>query len=104
MSLSRFLPVLLILLAGLATPGLGQSQGQTPGQIQGQSQQAAPRAAPRPATSLTAADIDRLTSLLQDEARRAEFLRTLEALAEASQAQAGTAGEGSVPPPAAAAA
>lgn len=51
-----------------------------------------------PAASLTGADIDRLTSLLQDEGRRAEFLRTLEALAAAQQARAGTAGEGSVPP------
>jgi len=41
--------------------------------------------ASRPTTSLNAADIERLTSLLSDEARRAEFLRTLEALAEASR-------------------
>ncbi|MBY0334095.1 MAG: mechanosensitive ion channel protein MscS, partial [Acetobacteraceae bacterium] len=49
--------------------------------------------------ALTGEDIDRLTSLLQDETRRAEFLRTLEALSAASRARAGTAGEGSLPEP-----
>ena len=43
--------------------------------------QQGPAPAPRPAQTLTPADIDRLTSLLADEGRRAEFLRTLEALA-----------------------
>ncbi|WP_187830350.1 mechanosensitive ion channel domain-containing protein [Siccirubricoccus phaeus] len=52
----------------------------------------------RPAGTLTAEDIDRLTSLLEDEGRRAEFLRTLEALAAASRAQAGAVGEGTAAP------
>jgi small-conductance mechanosensitive channel len=51
----------------------------------------------RAAPVLNAADIDRLTSLLQDDARRAEFLRMLEALKAAETARAGTAGEGSLP-------
>ncbi|MBL6458082.1 mechanosensitive ion channel [Belnapia sp. T6] len=65
-------------------------------------QTAAPRPAhpapARPVTSLNTEDIDRLTSLLQDEHRRAEFLRTLEALAAASRAQGGTAAEGMILP------
>ena len=55
MSLSRPLLALLLLLCGFAAPGRAQGV-------------AAP---PRPAASLTSADIDRLTSLLQDEGRRA---------------------------------
>ncbi|GGC63219.1 hypothetical protein GCM10011504_46760 [Siccirubricoccus deserti] len=51
----------------------------------------------RPVSGLNAEDINRITSLLQDEARRAEFLRTLEALSAASRAQAGTVGEGTAP-------
>jgi small-conductance mechanosensitive channel len=87
MSLFRIIPALLILLAG---PALAQAP--------------APAASPRPAqpvapaASLNAEDISRLTSLLQDPGRRAEFLRTLEALAAASRAHGGTAGEGSLPP------
>ncbi|SDB33210.1 mechanosensitive ion channel family protein [Belnapia rosea] len=87
MSLFRILSALLLLLA---SPAFAQGNAQP-----GQSTRQAPA---KPATSLTTDDIDRLTSLLQDEARRAEFLRTLEALAAASRAQAGTAGEGSLPP------
>ncbi|WP_052388861.1 mechanosensitive ion channel domain-containing protein [Belnapia moabensis] len=82
MSLFRIIPVLLLLLAG---PALAQAPAP----------QARPAAAP---ASLNAEDIDRLTSLLQDPGRRAEFLRTLEALAAASRAHGGTAGEGSLPP------
>lgn len=80
-SLRTILSLLLLMPAALAGPALAQRE--------------AAAAAQRPA--LTAADIDRLTNLLQDEGRRAEFLRTLEALAAASRAQAGTAAEGSVP-------
>lgn len=52
---------------------------------------AAPAVAqPVQAPGLTQADLDRVTALLRDNARRAEFLRTLEALAAASRAtQAG---------------
>ena len=77
MSLFRTLPALLILIAGLAGAGPLRAQQASPGGSQ------------RPVSSLTPADIERLTSLLQDEARRAEFLRTLEALAEASRAHGG---------------
>ncbi|MBX9698368.1 MAG: hypothetical protein K2X74_02970, partial [Acetobacteraceae bacterium] len=78
----RLLSALLLALAWLlAQPAAAQSP-------------AALRGAP---AALTGEDIDRLTSLLQDEARRAEFLRTLEALAAASRARAGTAAEGDLP-------
>ncbi len=95
MSLSRIIPALLLLLAG---PALAQAPAPA--------SQARPAPA-RPPVSLNAEDVDRLTSLLQDPGRRAEFLRTLEALAAASRAHGGTAGEGSLPaghaaPPAAA--
>ena len=53
-------------------------------------------APPQPAAGLGGAEIDRLSSLLRDETRRAELLRTLEALSTASRAQSsGVAGEGS---------
>ncbi|WP_043359189.1 mechanosensitive ion channel domain-containing protein [Belnapia sp. F-4-1] len=80
MSLFRIIPVLLL----LAGPALAQAPAP----------QARPATAP---SSLNAEDIDRLTSLLQDPGRRAEFLRTLEALSAASRAHGGTAGEGSLP-------
>ena len=79
MLLLRTLAVLLILLTLPAGSGLAQRDA---------------------VPALTAADIERLTSLLQDEARRAEFIRTLGALAAASRAQAGVTAEGSVPEPA----
>ncbi|MCO6419581.1 hypothetical protein JYK14_25945, partial [Siccirubricoccus sp. KC 17139] len=84
MTLPRLLFCLLLPLLALASPGLAPVAG---------AQTA------RPASTLTAADIERLTSLLEDEARRAEFLRTLEALATASSAQAGAVGEGTAPTP-----
>jgi small-conductance mechanosensitive channel len=85
MSLFRIIPALLLLLV---SPALAQAPAPAA--------PARPAATP-PATSLNAEDIDRLTSLLQDTGRRAEFLRTLEALAAASRAHGGTAGEGSLP-------
>lgn len=91
MSLYRIILALPFLLCALAGPALAQGGGQQGG--------GHPPPARQHGTSLTTADIDRLTSLLKDEARRAEFLRTLEALAAASRAQAGAA-EGAVPPPA----
>ena len=83
MSLFRIIPMLLLLLAG---PALAQAPASHARQAQA-----------RPPVNLNAEDIDRLTSLLQDPGRRAEFLRTLEALAAASRAHGGTAGEGSLP-------
>ena len=53
-------------------------------------QQQAPRQA-APAPALSGAEADRLSALLRDEARRAELLRTLEALSAASRAQTGAA-------------
>ncbi|WP_135469073.1 mechanosensitive ion channel family protein [Crenalkalicoccus roseus] len=76
MRLPRLLLAILLLLA--AAPA--QPQEATP--------------APRPA--LTAAEIERLGALLRDEARRAEFLRTLEALAAAARARP-EAAEGATP-------
>ncbi len=90
MRLSRLLRALLFLLAGLASA--------IP--VAARAQHAPPNATPRPAAKLNAADIERLTSLLQDEARRAEFVRTLEALSAASRTQTSAAAEGSLPPPA----
>jgi small-conductance mechanosensitive channel len=49
---------------------------------------AAPAANPAPA-GLSAAEADRLSALLRDENRRAELLRTLEALSAAGRAQSG---------------
>lgn len=88
MSLSRIILAIPFLLCALAGPALAQGGGRAP----------AAQAAQRNGTGLTTAEIEHLTSLLKDETRRAEFLRTLEALAAASRAQAGTAAEGSAPP------
>jgi moderate conductance mechanosensitive channel len=94
MNLARMLLLLLLVLAGgggVAPPSAAQPRDAPAGEA------AAAGAAARP--TLTAADFDRLSSLLQDEARRAEFLRLLEALATASRAQAGPAAEGALPAP-----
>jgi len=93
MSLSRTILAILFLFCTLLGPALAQG-GDQPGGGQ-------PPPAQRQAPGLSAADIDRLTALLKDEARRAEFLRNLEALAAASQAQAGSAAPAAEPAPAA---
>lgn len=74
----RSLHVLLLLLCAWAMPALAQN--------------AAPSPAPAPAAAMPAGEAARLLNLLRDEARRAELLRTLEALAAAErQAAAGRA-------------
>ncbi|WP_128079986.1 mechanosensitive ion channel family protein [Roseicella frigidaeris] len=53
---------------------------------------------PAAAPGLSQADLDRVTALLRDQARRQEFLRTLEALAAASRAAPHVAAPGSAAP------
>ncbi|MCQ4161434.1 mechanosensitive ion channel [Roseomonas sp. GC11] len=89
----RILPALLMLLA-LALPASQTVLAQTAPQTSPQA------AAPPPAANaLPAAEAQRLLGLLRDDARRAELLRTLEALAAAERAaarppQGGTTGQG----------
>ncbi|MFZ4409058.1 MAG: mechanosensitive ion channel family protein [Paracraurococcus sp.] len=61
----------------LSLPFLFCLTGQAPAQ---------PQAHPPAGTGVSQADLDRVTALLRDGAKRAEFLRTLEALAAASRA------------------
>ncbi len=80
--LARIFPLLALLACWLPTPAQPQ-----------------PQPAPRPATDgLSGAEAERLSALLRDENRRAELLRTLEALSAASRAQQGAAGgQGAAP-------
>lgn len=66
-------------------------------------QVAAPAAPPATTPALPAAEAARLRDLLRDDARRADLLRTLEALATASGAPAATTPAAAAPVPAAAA-
>jgi small-conductance mechanosensitive channel len=75
----RMLPFLALLACWLPAPARPQAQ---------------PAQRPPAAAGLSGAEADRLSSLLRDESRRTELLRTLEALSAASRAQTGTAGEG----------
>jgi hypothetical protein len=75
----RILPLLALLACWLPAPARPQAQ---------------PAQRPPAAAGLSGAEADRLSSLLRDESRRTELLRTLEALSAASRAQTGTAGEG----------
>src|SRR4051812_7803162 len=61
-----------------------------PASAQPQPGQPPAQATQRPAAAgLSAAEADRLSALLRDESRRAELLRTLEALSAVSRAQSG---------------
>lgn len=75
MTLVRMLLLLLAGLGGLGAPAAAQAPRD-------------PAAAP---SGPTAADFERLSRVLRDEARRAELLQLLEALAVAGRAQAGAA-------------
>ncbi len=85
MPFPRWILLLSVLLCGAPGPAAAQP----------------PVQARPPAATLGAEELDRIGRLLRDDARRAELLRTLEALAAASRAAAGPAPE-DAPPPAAA--
>src|ERR687898_3115210 len=86
---------LLLVLLACWLPAVALAQSAQP------QAQPAPRPAAGAAAGMTGAEIDRLSDLLRDDGRRAELLRTLEALSAASRAQQrpAAAGGGAAPAP-----
>ncbi|UFN47794.1 mechanosensitive ion channel [Roseomonas sp. OT10] len=112
----RLLVLVVLALAGLL-PGGPPARAQVPVETAQPATPAQPapapsapaRAAPRasgtaapPAASATPHEAERLAGILRDEARRAELIRSLEALAAAERAARPAAGAASAPAPAAA--
>ncbi|MFC7607383.1 hypothetical protein [Teichococcus aestuarii] len=89
----RTLHVLLLLLCAWAAPALAQNAAPPA---------AAPPAAAPPGAAVPAGEAARLLGLLRDDARRAELICTLEALAAAERQAAATRGPAPAAAPAAA--